>query len=430
MVKIPILSYLKTKNYLFNRVDFFYTMIDQFIISLGNFLVTVIIIRCSGLELFGKFSILWMILLYINSFQMASIISPMYSIAPQKKFFNLKYYYGGVLVQQIFFSIIVFFMMYNILITLELFQNIKFFSFSDLNLISFCFAAVALPMQNFVKRLFFSQFFFFRALVSDFISYSFLITALIYLDNVNQLNLTNIFWSYTFAFILGFMFGFYNLLLLKFRFKEFINSINQNWLISKWLILSTSTHWFSANLWFMYVGVILGPTIFGSIRACSSVAQTVNIFFQSLENIIPGKMSKILSHKGIIQMHIYFKKVVLNYFLLTFVICAFMAIFSKLILNIVYGEVISDYYYILIFFCLLNLISFFQFPLSIALRTLNNTKSIFIAYVFATLLTVTLSRFIILKFDLSGFMYGLIFIQSIIISIMFFNYLIIFKKMK
>ena len=109
------------------------------------------------------------------------------------------------------------------------------------------------------------------------------------------------------------------------------------------------------------------------------------------------------------EMHSYVKKFTLQgYFLIFFLFCL-LSIFSKLLLGIFYGETTSNYYYILILIAGIQLISYFQFPLSYALRTLGNTKIIFIALSISSFIAITASKFVIAKFNLVGFFCGLFF---------------------
>ena len=194
------------------------------------------------------------------------------------------------------------------------------------------------------------------------------------------------------------------------------------------MVLSTTLHWFSANLWFINAGIILGPFIFGIIRACVALAQVLNVFFQAIENIIPREVSKIFAEKGLLEMHNYVKKFTLKGFLFIFTIFCFLVIFSELLLGIFYGETTSNHYYILIFVCGLQLINYFQFPLSYALRTIGNTKPILIAYATSAFISTTASYVIIMNFNMSGFICGLIVTQTILVAVLLIGYLHCFKK--
>ena len=279
--------------------------------------------------------------------------------------------------------------------------------------------------------MFFSQKKIILATLCDLVAYTSLIVALIYLNHINELNLVNIFWSYTITFSIGILIGIPNLLLLKFNYyNEILNSFRTNWPTSIWLTLSTTLHWFSGNLWFINAGIILGPFMFGIIRACFALSMIFSVFFQALENIIPRKISKTFAEKGLLEMHNYLKKFTLHGWLFTLAIFAFLLIFSKLLLGFFYGATTSEYYYFLILLGLLQLINYFQFPLTYALRTLGKAKVILIAYATSSFLALTTSKFIITKFNLTGFFCGLYVNAIIIVAVLLLGYLYLFKKEK
>ena len=102
----------KVLNYFTTKPEYYFTLIDQIIISLCNFLVTIIILRVLGIEIFGQFSFLWLFLLLINSTQLSYIISPMLTNAPKQSDDYLKFFYGGIFFQQIIFSLSAFLIIY------------------------------------------------------------------------------------------------------------------------------------------------------------------------------------------------------------------------------------------------------------------------------------------------------------------------------
>ena len=104
--------------------------LDQSIVSLGNFLITILLLKFLGLNQFGIFSFFWIFLLLIQSLQLAYIISPMLSNIPFQNNSNIKYFYGGIFFQQILLCLIIFFLIF---IFLKYFFNI-FFSYNVLNL--------------------------------------------------------------------------------------------------------------------------------------------------------------------------------------------------------------------------------------------------------------------------------------------------------
>ena len=56
---------------------------DQALVSAMNFLTSAVLTRMLGVHDFGVFSVFYIILQYLNSIQLALIVSPMMTLAPQ-----------------------------------------------------------------------------------------------------------------------------------------------------------------------------------------------------------------------------------------------------------------------------------------------------------------------------------------------------------
>ena len=56
---------------------------DQALVSAMNFLTSAVLARMLGVHEFGVFSVFYIILQYLNSIQLALIVSPMMTLAPQ-----------------------------------------------------------------------------------------------------------------------------------------------------------------------------------------------------------------------------------------------------------------------------------------------------------------------------------------------------------
>ena len=417
----------KILNHFTKQSVYYFTLVDQVIVSLCNFLVSIIIIRLLGMEIFGQFSFFWLFLLLINSMQLSYIISPMLTNAPKQSRSNINFYYGGVFCQQLIFTSIFFFIVYFVLkffgSYISSYQIEKYF-------ISFPFAIVAMQLHQFFRRLLFSKKLYFRAVLCDGIQYTFLIFLLIYLNHLNKLNLEIIFWSFVLTFSIGTIINSPVLFSLKYSLNNTYTSIKENWIIAKWMLATALLQWLSGNLWIVNTGIILGPFMLGIVRACQTMINITNIFFQSLENIIPAATSKIFSEKGMDGMRIYLQKFALKGFCLLFLLILFVIFFSKLLLSFFYGSEVSNYYFVLIFLALILPVWFFQLPPTYGLRTLGKTKLIFISYLLSSFVTITTSKFVISSFNLNGLIVGLFVTQLIIFSVIYLGYLHYLKKFK
>jgi O-antigen/teichoic acid export membrane protein len=398
----------------------FIPLVDQMLVSLSNFIITLLLIRLLGLEIFGQFSFLWLFLLLINSLQTAYLLSPMLTNAPKQNLSTIDVFYGVIFLQQIVLTIFVFFVVHLIF---KFFGDyISLYPVSKYA-VSFPLVIVATQLHQFLRRLLFSKKFYFRALLSDFVTYLILFIFVIYFHFFKQLNIETIFWSFFFSFFLGIIINYTILFSLKFNLGSTFKFIKENWIIGRWMLASSLMLWFSGNLWIINAGIILGPITLGVVRACQALIGVANPIFLSFENVVPGESSKKFKLGGINEMEIYLKKFSLKFLIPILILTLFFIIFSKFLLTFVYGLETAKYYYFLIFLSFTLPFTLLRFPLEYALRTVEKTKPIFISNLMTTLIALTSSGIIITQFQLNGLIFGILFSQIISIFIVYLGYL-------
>ena len=74
-----------------------------------NFLTAILLARYLGIEEFGRFTLAWMVVLFIINIQYAMIIAPMMSTGPKQSAAERPAYHGAVVAQQIVVSVFFFF---------------------------------------------------------------------------------------------------------------------------------------------------------------------------------------------------------------------------------------------------------------------------------------------------------------------------------
>ena len=78
-----------------------WALADQTMVSGVNFLTGILLARYLGLEEFGRFTLAWMAVLFVNSLQSGLIVQPMMSIGPKQAEDETSAYYGAVVAQQL-----------------------------------------------------------------------------------------------------------------------------------------------------------------------------------------------------------------------------------------------------------------------------------------------------------------------------------------
>ncbi len=397
----------------------FLILFDQSIVSLGNFLITILLIKYLGIQEFGIFSFFWIFLMLVNSIQLSSIISPMLSNAPKLNQRNIRYYYGGVLLQQIILSIALFI---TVFIFLKFFFNIYFAYDVETLCLPFSLILISSQLFQFCRRFLINKNSLILVNISDFVVYFTILFIFYYFKNYYFLNLEIILWSLFIVFILGSILLFPTFFYASFTVTGLLISIKDNWTIGKWLLLTSLVQWFSGNLWVLNAGVILGPYYLGIIRACQTIIGIANPFFQSFENIYPKEVSKILVTKGKIAMSNYLRNNSIKIFLLIIFFSLILILFSKKILLILYGKEMATFFKILIYLSFTMPITALMYFPQYGLRSISKTKPIFLGYLTSSFFALVLSNIIIQKLGLSGFIFGIYFSQFVILFIIYTSY--------
>ena len=398
--------------------------IDQAIVSGSNFLISILVLRFIGIESFGIFSFIWLLLLFINSVQLAYIISPLLTNAPKQRKSEINLFYGHCFIQQIFFTLLAFIFSFYFL---EYMGN--FVKSYQLEKFSLSFSLIILFSQfyQFLRRICFSKNLFLKATISDFFLYLFIITSLVYFNYVNELDLNKILWVFVIFFFLGTTYNMSLILSFNFNIKKTPHFIKENWIIGKWLLFTSILQWFSGNLWVINTGIILGPYILGIVRACQTVLNISNLVFQSFENIFPSLSSLKYKTGGLKSMNDFLDSFFKKGLFLTIFFSVILIFLAKPILYFFYGNETANYSKLLIFLAFLIPLHFLQYPFSYGLRTIGKTRPIFFSYLFSSVIAIIASTYIINYFKLDGLIFGLYFSQIIISSYIYLSYKSFFK---
>ena len=73
----------RAANFLTRHRHFNWALADQIIVSGANFLTALLLARHLGPEEFGRFTLAWLVVLFVTSLQAGLIVSPMMSVGPK-----------------------------------------------------------------------------------------------------------------------------------------------------------------------------------------------------------------------------------------------------------------------------------------------------------------------------------------------------------
>jgi len=166
--------------------------------------------------------------------------------------------------------------------------------------------------------------------------------------------------------------------------------------------------WTSGQFFTIAASAYLGATAAGAMKACKNIIGVLHILFFGLANVIPIRASKILHASGIKPMVNYLRKVAFWGGALTAIFGIIAASAPDFWLHLIYGAEYNSYGFVLRWYALIYFVSFFSIVLRAGLRTMEHTKPIFLARMFATIFTLVFAIPMINAFGLSGAMIGML----------------------
>ncbi|MEL6588806.1 MAG: oligosaccharide flippase family protein [Bacteroidota bacterium] len=386
------------------------TLLDQLIVSGCNFLLGILLTRWLGLDDYGVFALAWMGLLLASNLQLNFILKPMMSLGPKEADHEAKrQYYASVHYLNFGFLALI------ALIGLGLVYGADEW-FPDWG-IGYLFpvlplAVLAFLWQEFYRRLFFVSDQVFKALILDALAYGGMIIGTLGLYLSDQLSVASAYGAVMGSFCVSFVLGLWWCRHLpRVGMAASRNVFQRHWRFSSWLVGTALLQFFGSNFFLVAAGSIVGSAGVGALRIAQNLMGLTHILFQAMENTVPIKASGALIRDGINGMLQYLKLVSLKTGLIIGLILLSVALAAEPLISLVYGAEFTSQSYLLIGYCVFYATLFPGYPLRYALRSLEFTQPIFVAYIVSTAFSLLAAYPMVERWGLMGVVYGLIITQ-------------------
>jgi O-antigen/teichoic acid export membrane protein len=399
-------------------------ILDQMLVSGSNFILGILLARYLGIEGYGQFALLWLVVLFFSGLQLAYVISPMLTLSGKKSSGVLDKYLSSIIFLQFFFLIFIIIGLY-FFFEIAVYFN-KQWDIGDLKLY-IIFTTILFLFQDFIRRYFIIKAEYYKLIFLDSIAYLGQLGIVLYFTYIDTLELKLVFLAISISFSLSFIFGYVQIKKTSTSrvYKKLI--FLKNWQISKWLVYTAILQWGSGNFFILASGAILGSWSVGVIRVMQNTMGVFSMLFQALENILPINLSKIYKKYGYKRMINYFK-LQLKYGTIIFTLLAlFISIFSFEIIGLLYGELYVEYSYLLVGFVFIYMFNYIITLQRYLLRTLELTQVIFTSYIATTAYAIISSSLFIGYFKIDGVLIGVLTMQLLTI-IIFYKYMVTDKR--
>lgn len=382
-----------------------WTLADQVMVSGLNFLTGVLLGRFLGIEGYGQFVLLYTVLLYVNIFQFALIIAPMMSIAPQASSdVERTNYFQGIFTLQLLFS----FILSLIVAVLGIGADIWVPSWKvGESILPLALSILFFQLQDWLRRYYFISGKGKAVFINDVVSYGGQIALLFLLYRFDKLNITNAFWAIAVSSAIAFLIG---VLTENIRpvWAYASHIFKQSWQFGRNLLLAGQINWAGSQGILLLGGSILGASSVGGIRAAQNIVGPLNILFQAMENIIPIQAAQHYSQKQLTGLTNYLKKVSLFGGLLLALPCIAIALLSKELIELAYGEAYGVFAKLIVLQLIIAFIAFFRIQAFYFFRTITATKEILLNTIVACTFAFGFTMIFVSKLQETGVILSLL----------------------
>ncbi|PFR30842.1 hypothetical protein COK19_04055 [Bacillus cereus] len=390
--------------------------LDQGFVSISNFMIGILLARLLGIEEFGFYSMLWIIILFFSNIQFSLIISPMMSIGIKYDKDKTNEYYTSVFIQQIILCFV------TVLIILGLGNFINYIKQDDplgrgllvlLSLICFSYQT-----QDFLRRYFFCVQKHYISLVMDVVNYIGQFLTFFILYTTKNVSLNFFLWGVFCSHIVAIIIGVCSFVKFKFHLIVFRDSINRNYNFSKWMLISNTFQYVGTQGILWTAGFVLSPVSLGGIRATFNLTAPISLFMQVIQNYLPIKASlKLVNHgeKGVIKYLLKISLIAIGLFLI-FVI--FSIFYGEKFIDLIYGDKYGEYSFLLPFTLVYIAISSVIVIISTYFRAIEKTKPLASSSVVATIISIIITIILMPLFKEIGVMSSLVFYNVTVLVIL------------
>lgn len=313
---------------------------DQVVVSGINFLTGILIARFLGPEEFGRYTFVWIIVLFFANLQYALVIAPMMSIGPKQRKTDHLRYYGGIVV---FESIFILLFLLLIIMGVWGFQywspewRIQGFIFP------LAFSGSAYLIQDFLRRYLFTRERETTAFFMDVVSSVLQAVGLVLLLSWAGASIRHVLFVMGLASIFSIIFGVKSGLPSSLTLKALKMVVARHKAFVFGTVFFTLVQWTGPQIILFLSGIKLGPDSLGGIRAVINLLAPLNIILLGLNNILPRNASRTLNEGGKTGVLFYLRNI--SFFIggILAVSSTILFIFRKEIIGFIYSKEFVDY---------------------------------------------------------------------------------------
>ena len=387
------------KSMLINQIsDATYPMLVQLVTSLGNFIISLIIIRALGMNEFGFFTICFLLILVSREIFSGIFLTPMSVLYHKFDEGNIYNYKGFLLcylvIIMLFFSCCIYaasFMLHKFGGIYIVSENIRIL------ILAFC----VISFSDFLKRYFLINSNGLYSLCIEALRFFIIIFYMIYLVNMSELEISKILWILFISALTSSILFLPKIGFIEWSSIEYKNFYMKHSNFQKWMGLSVILKAAQSQTPQFLLLALLGELYLGIYRSCQQIANIINLPLNGIVQTLSAKGAIILKNEGSNFLEIYLKNTTIFLFFILVPTSIFIALFNESIssfLNIQNEKI----FYLLILLLISNLFVSFRLQFLTFAEVNEKPKLISLSFMFSLIVGFPLSYLLINNLGLTG----------------------------
>jgi O-antigen/teichoic acid export membrane protein len=360
---------------------------DQLLVSFTNFATMILVAK--GLDdqaAFGAFTLVYSALLFANILQFALITQPHNVLGATRHGEDYRLYTTATAIVQLALAML----LGAIAGIVAIAAHQTHFS-ADGQLIALVPSIIAWQLQEFVRRVLYTEGRMRDAFTNDVISYGGQTVIVAVMFAQHHISGARALWALAITSGAAAGFGFFQ---IRTSLHRGINrqAIIDNWHFGKWLLGSELLQWCSSLQMYLYLAAfILGTAASGTLRAAQILFGPARVFSFLLQSLLPIRFSRALASEGEASLTGHMRKAFVLVLLLMGPYCLILALFPKLILSLIFKPSYAEHPMVLSLYSIQSMLGYSMLVITAALSAMRRTRDIFLGSLCSALTTVALA---------------------------------------
>jgi O-antigen/teichoic acid export membrane protein len=384
---------------------------DQALVSAMNFLTTALLARMLGIHQFGVFSVLYIILLYLNTIPTSLNVCPMMSLAPQMRDERMRSdFLSGMAGYQYLISLGCCALMGLIVGAAKL--PFVPWRFDPDSLFPFLLTVVSFQAQDWFRRICYVEDRGRTVFWNDAISYLGQVATFVVLWEMHRMNVKAAYYGIALTSLLAFFIG-YGTESLRFNPLVIRRAIIRSWDSGKSLLMAGQLMWLGSQGIFLIVAAEVGVDAASGIRAAITLMGPVSVIYQLIDNVIPVRAARVFASSGERSLVRYLVRTGAVLAALVGVPVALVSLFARPVLSALFGRAYGQFAVLVVWQGVYTCLLLGYKGLVYYHRTVEQTAFLARSSMIVAIVSVAACLLLVRRYGATGGMEGLVIGQAV-----------------